>query len=131
MARLKGINWGGGGMNSLNWRQKYCVLLLHLLVHGLVFCDDKHEQIAEIDNDSASCSSHDNINNGPLHLQTFDLSSGSLVHTFSNAIASGQTRYCARKLGGSRVTRRMVDSEHSKHFFLTTGGEGLGRYPAK
>ena len=86
MARLKEMKWGGCGINSLNWRQKYRVLLLHLLVHGLVFCDEKQEQIVEIDNESATCSSHDHMNGSPLHLQTFDLSSGSLVHTFSNRI---------------------------------------------
>ena len=115
---------GGGGINSMGWRQKYPVMLLHLLVHGLVLGkQEMHKQpLVKEDEYSITCSiSHGDT--GPLHIQTFDLSAGTLLHSFPKPVSLLHKSHCGDK---GQIYRTLMNTDYSEHFFLTTGGEGLG-----
>ena len=114
----------GCGINMMSWRQRYRVILLHLLVHGLVLCEKEVKKDVELNIDDNSCSiGSDNFE--PLNVETFDLSAGALLHSFSKPLPFIDQSHCRRRGGASRT---LVDSKYSKHFFITTGGEGIGKF---
>ena len=120
---------GGGGINSMGWRQKYRVILLHLLVHGLVRCEQEmHQQPLFKEEAHASICSISHGDTGPLHIQTFDLSAGALLHSFPKPVSLLHKNHCG---DNGHVFRSLMNSDHSEHFFLTTGGEGLGKFRHK
>ena len=120
---------GGGGINSMGWRQKYRVILLHLLMHGLVHCEQEmHKQPLVKEEAHASTCSISHGDTGPLHIQTFDLSAGALLHSFPKPVSPLYKNHCG---DNGHVFRSLMNSDHSEHFFLTTGGEGLGKFRPK
>ena len=123
MRRYQLTKSGGCGINSMGWRQKYRVILLHLLVHGLVLCEEEiHKEELVKEGEHASLLCYDDT--GPLHIQTFDLSAGALLHSFPKPLSLLHNNYCGKS---GQLLRTLMNSDHSGYFFLTTGGEGLGR----
>ena len=106
----------------MGWKQKYRVILLHLLVHGLVLCEEemRSEPLVNIEENICSISDSDA---GPLHIQAFDFAAGALLHSFSKPLPFLDKSHCGKRGG---VLRTLVNSEYSDYFFITTGGEGLG-----
>ena len=114
----------GCGINMMSWRQRYRVILLHLLVHGLVLCEKDIKKDFELNIDDNSCSLGSD-DSGPLNVEISDLSAGALLHSFSKPLPPIDQSHCRRQSGASRT---LVDSKYSKHFFITTGGEGIGKF---
>ena len=116
---------GGRGINSMSWKQKYRVILLHLLVHGLVLCEEELNTQSSVNNnvEDNTCSINpDDVS--PLSIQAVDLSPGALLHSFSKPVTFLDRSHCGRRGG---VSRTLVNAEYSDYFFITTGGEGLGK----
>ena len=124
MIPYKMMNTGGRtGINSMCWRQKYRVILLHLLVHGLVLCEQNISTESIVNIQDKTCSlTPDDV--GPLHIQAVDLSAGALLHSFPKPLPFHDQSNCGKRGGVSRI---LVKSEYSEYFFITTGGEGLGK----
>ena len=128
MRRHQMLRYGGCGINSMGWRNRYRVTLLHLLVHGLFLCkadDIPTETVINVER-GTGCSTSP-LDATPLIIHAFDLSAGSLLHSFSKPLRfSNNDNPC----GNSGSVRRTLvgSSEYSKHFFITTGGEGLGMF---
>ena len=118
------MNRKGCGINMMSWRQRYRVILLHLMVHGLVLCEKQTKDDIELNLDENTCSlGPDEV--GPLNLEAVDLSTGALLHSFSKPASFIDQSHCKRRGGASRT---LLDSKYSKHFFITTGGEGIGKF---
>ena len=108
----------------MSWRQRYRVILLHLMVHGLVLCEKQTKDDTELNLDENTCSlGPDEV--GPLNLEAVDLSTGALLHSFSKPASFIDQSRCKKRGGASRT---LLDSKYSKHFFITTGGEGIGKF---
>ena len=113
---------GGRGINSMSWKQKYRVILLHLLVHGLVLCEEELNTKSAVNIEDSNCRiNSDDVS--PLNIQAVDLSPGALLHSFSKPVTFLDRSHCGRRGG---VSRTLVNTEYSDYFFITTGGEGLG-----
>ena len=121
------MNRKGCGINMMSWRQRYRVILLHLMVHGLVICEKPIANDIDLNINDDTCSlSPEEV--GPLNLEAVDLSTGALLHSFSKPASFIDQSHCKRRGGASRT---LLDSKYSKHFFITTGGEGIGKNQRK
>ena len=123
MKKLGMMTRRGSGINMMSWRQMYRVILLHLMVHGLVLCEKNISNDFEINIEDNTCSlGPDDV--GPIDIEAVDLSTGALLHSFSKPASFIDQSHCRRQGGASRT---LEDSKYSKHFFITTGGEGIGK----
>ena len=112
----------GRRINNMIWRQKYRVILLHLLVHGLVLCEEELNKQPSVNLEDSNCKiTTDDVR--PINIQAADLSPGALLYSFSKPSSFLDRNHCGR---GGGVSRTLVSAEYSDHFFVTTGGEGLG-----
>jgi hypothetical protein len=113
----------GGSLTSMNWRQIYRVILLHLLVHGLVLCEEdgiRHPPTTSLE-EISTCNIHPD-DTTPLSLKALDLSPGALLHSFTKPLSFVSQSFCEKRNG---ILRTLSKSEYSEYFFITTGGEGL------
>ena len=113
----------GGSLTSMNWRQIYRVILLHLLVHGLVQCEEdgmRHPPTTSLE-EISTCNIHPD-DTTPLSLKALDLSPGALLHSFTKPLSFVSQSFCEKRNG---ILRTLSKSEYSEFFFITTGGEGL------